>query len=108
MLNAAKSAAKSLGFTPEMIDGIEKTAGYAGTWKFFAELGKKMGEDSIPGGGGGPTKFGAQQTPEEAKGEWEKMKLDPNTVAALKDVMHPGHKAAKAKQNALFGVMYPS
>ena len=106
MLNAAKTAAKALGFTPDMIDGIEKTAGYAGTWKFFAELGKKMGEDGFVTGGDKGT-FSGQMTPAEAKGEWEKMKIDPTTVAALKDKMHPGHKAAKAKQDNLFKIMYP-
>lgn len=107
MHNAAKTAAKSLGFTPEMIDGIERSVGYAGTWKFFAALGQKMGEDGFATGGDKGGGFNAQQTPAEAKAEWEKMKMDPNSLAALKDRNHPGHKATKAKQDALFQVMYP-
>ncbi len=107
MLNAAKTAAKTLGFTPEMIDGIERTVGYAGTWKFMAALGVKMGEDGFATSGDGSKQFGAQQTPDEAKAEWEKMKLDPTTLAALKDKNHPGHKAAAAKKSALFQIMYP-
>ena len=107
MLNAAKTAAKSLSFTPEMIDGIEKTAGYAGTWKFFASLGQKMGEDGFAHSDGKGADFGAQMTPAEAKAEWEKMKLDLATVAALKDKMHPGYKAATAKKGSLFQIMYP-
>ena len=108
MMNAAQTAAKALGFTPEMIDGIEGAAGYAGTWKFFAQLGQKMGEDGfVTAGEGGKPGFGAQLTPAEAKTQWEAMKIDPTAIAALKDHQHPGHKAAKAKQTLLFGVMYP-
>ena len=107
MYNAAKTAAKSLGFSPEMIDGIERTVGYAGTWKFFAELGKKMGEDGFVTGGDKSSSFNAQQTPAEAKAEWEKMKMDATAMAALKDRSHPGHASTKAKQAALFSVMYP-
>ncbi len=107
MLNAAKTAAKSLGFTPEMIDGVERAVGYAGTWKFFAALGQKMGEDGFATGGDKAT-FGAQQTPEEAKTEMNRMRADPVTVAILKDKMHPQYKATKAKYDALFQVMYPS
>ncbi len=107
MLNAAKTAAKTLGFTPEMLDGIERTVGYAGTWKFMAALGVKMGEDGFATSGDQQKQFGAQQTPDEARGEWEKMKIDPTTVAALRDKNHPGYKAAAAKKNALFQIMYP-
>ena len=106
MMSAAKSAATSLGFTPEMIDAMEKSVGYAGTYKFFADLGKKMGEDGFVAGGD-KAKFTGQLTPDEAKAEWEKMKLDPTMIAALKDRMHPGHDAAAKKQKDLFAVMYP-
>jgi hypothetical protein len=47
-------------------------------------------------------------TPDEAKAEWNKMTLDANVMAALKDKSHPGHKAAQEKQNQLFAVMYPN
>lgn len=107
MMNAAQTAAKQLGFTPEMIDGIEQAAGYAGTWKFFAQLGQKMSEDGFVTAGDKSAGFGTALTPAEAKGEWEKMKTDANTLAALKDIRHPGHKAAKEKQSLLFKVMYP-
>ena len=108
MKNAAESAAKALGFTPEMIDGIEKTVGYAGTWKFFADLGKKMGEDNFVLGKDKGGQFAGSLTPAEAKVQAQAMERDPTTVAALKDVMHPQHKAMKAKRDELYKVMYPT
>lgn len=107
MLNAAKSAAKTLGFTPEMIDGIERTVGYAGTWKFMAALGVKMGEDGFATSGDQSKSFGAQLTPDDAKAEWTKMKMDATSMAALRDRNHPAHKEMQAKKNNLFKVMYP-
>ena len=107
MMNAAQTAAKALGFDAKMIDAIEKEKGYAGTWKFFADLGKKMGEDGFVTGADKGGQFGAALTPAEAKAEWEKMKLDPTTLAALNDKQHPGNKAAVAKKSSLFSIMYP-
>lgn len=106
MLNAAQSAAKALGFTPEIIDGIERELGYAGTWKFFAQLGSKMGEDKFVTPDG-KAAFAGQLTPAEAKSQWEAMKADPIVIGSLQDVTHPSHKANKAKQDELFKVMYP-
>jgi hypothetical protein len=108
MINAAQTAARSLGFTGEMIDSLERSIGYAGTMKFFAELGKKMGEDGFVTGGAGSSRgFDNAMTPAEAKAEWESIKADPTKVAALRDAMHPSHKALKEKQSTLFKVMYP-
>ena len=108
MMNVAQSAAKSLGFSPEVVDAIERSVGYAGTMKMFAEIGKKLGEDNfVTGGAGKGGGFSDMLTPDEAKGEWNAMKLDTNTMAALRDPSHPGHKGAKEKQTRLFKVMYP-
>lgn len=106
MMQAAQSAATALGFTPEMIDAMERAVGYAGTWKHFAALGQKLGEPGFKGGDSKPA-FTGTLTPAEAKAEWNKMTLDTATMAALRDKSHPGHKAAQEKQNALFAVMYP-
>jgi hypothetical protein len=108
MMNAATTAAKTLGFTPEMIDSMEKTVGYASTMKFFAQLGQKLGEDKLISQEGGPKRFGDTLTPDEAKVQWEQSKLDPNFTKALNDNQHPGHKAAKDKQTQLFAIMYPN
>lgn len=107
MMAKAKAAAQTLGFTPEMIDGIEKTVGYAGTYKLLAEIGAKLGEDGLVTNGGKTPTFDGMLTPQEAKAQWEQSKLDPNFVAALKDPNHPGHKAAQAKQTTWFKVMFP-
>lgn len=104
---AAQSAAKALGFSAEMIDAIERTVGYAGTWKFFADLGGRLSEDSFVSPAGGKPAFNTGMTPDEAKAQWEAMKGDPNIVKALKDSMHPNHEAQAKKQRALFAAMYP-
>jgi hypothetical protein len=107
MFNAAKTAVSALGFTGEMVSALETALGYAGTIKFMATLGQKLGEDGFVSGDGGNKGFSGTQTPAEAAAEWEKMKLDPTAKSALQDPMHPGHKAAKAKQTNLFKIMYP-
>lgn len=109
MMGMAQNAAKSLGFTAEMIDAMEAQIGYAATMKHFAELGKKMGEDSFVGGGegGNGPRFEGSMTPEEAQQAWAAKKMDANYMAALRDKSHPGHKEAQAMQTKLFAIMYP-
>jgi hypothetical protein len=107
MFNRAKTAANALGFTPEMVDAIERSVGYAGTYKFLAEIGGKLAEDSFVTSDDKSTRFGDTMTPAEAKGEWDKLKLDEAFTKALYDVSHPGHQSAAEKQKRLFGIMYP-
>lgn len=107
MMAKAKAAAQTLGFTPEMIDGIEKTVGYAGTYKLLAEIGAKLGEDGLVTNGGKTPTFDGMLTPAEAKAEWDRMRSDTNIVSALKDPTHPRNKEYAARQKVLFGVMYP-
>lgn len=106
MMNRAKTAAQTLGFTPELIDAVEKQVGYAKTYKMFADIGAKLGEDGLVTAGK-TADFNAQLTPAEAKAQWDATKLDPNFTKALMDKSHPGHKVAQEKQNRLFAVMYP-
>jgi hypothetical protein len=106
-MNIAKGAAKTLGFTPEMIDGIERTVGYGGTWKFFAALGAKMGEPGFVTGDGKP-KFDGQMTPAEASAEWDRVKNDPIAMKALSDKTHPDNAKWQKKQTDLFAIMYPA
>ena len=108
MMSAAKAAATTLGFTPEAIDALEHQMGYAGVYKFLAGLGQKLGEPGFKIADGGKPAGTGMLTPDEAKAEWNKMTLDANVMAALKDKSHPGHKAAQEKQNQLFAVMYPN
>lgn len=107
MMAKAKSAAQTLGFTPEAIDAIEKHMGYANTYKFFAGLGAKLGEDGLVMGAGKTPGFDGMLTPAEAKAEWDKMRSDPNIVSALSDPSHPRNKEYAARQKSLFSVMYP-
>lgn len=108
MVNSAKTAATSLGFTEEMIDAMEAATGYAATMKFFASLGQKLGEDTFRTAGTKGGNFTGTLTPEEAKGQWEAMKLDPAVMAALNDRNHPAHKMQAEKKSALFRIMHPS
>jgi hypothetical protein len=108
MMASAKHAANTLGFKPEMIDAMEKSVGYAGTYKFFADLGKKMGESTFVSGDGKKPGFEGMMTPAESKAEWEAMKTDPIWGKALFDKSHPNHKAAVEKQQRLFALMYPA
>lgn len=105
MMSSAQTAVAALGFTGEMVDALEASLGFGGTMKFFAGIGQKLGEDSFVGGERQPG-FGAMMTPDEARLDWEKAKLDPNFLSALRDGSHPGHKEAMKKQNDLFKIMY--
>jgi hypothetical protein len=106
MLGLAKAAAQGLGFTPEMIDGMERAAGYATVHKVFAEIGKRLGEDSFVSGGGKPRLDGLM-TPQEAKAQWDKLSLDKDFVAILGNPMHPKYAEHQKKQTDLFKIMYP-
>jgi hypothetical protein len=108
MMNRAKAAAATLGFTPELVDAIEKHMGYAKTYKLLAEMGGKLGEDNLRTPDSKTPGFEGKMTPDEAKAEWNAKQLDPNFMAALKDKTHPGHKGAQETQTKLFGIMYPS
>lgn len=107
MMNRAKTAATALGFTPEVVDAIEHSIGYAATMKLFAEIGGKLGEDSLVIAGDKNNRFSETMTPAEAKAAWEATKLDENFTKALLDASHPGHKAAVEKQKKLFSIMHP-
>lgn len=107
MMAAAKHAAQGLGFTAEIIDAIERSVGYANTWKFFGNLGQRMGEDKFVSGDVVDKKFNTGITPAEAAARWEEMKADKTIIESLKNPMHPNHEANKAKQRQLFKIMHP-
>lgn len=106
MMNVAKQAANSLGFTPEMVDSIEKTVGYAGTYKFLASLGEKMGEAKFVSGdgnqGGDPTNI----TPAQAQAKVAEFNLQWGDI--LRDPTHPLHKGKVAERRQLIGLAYPT
>lgn len=106
MMNAAQTAVHALGFTGEMVDMLEQQMGYANVMKFFAGLGQKFAEDSFETGDGKPG-FNGTLTPDEAKVEISKMKLDPNITKALQDNSHPAHKETKQKWVDLHNIAFP-
>lgn len=108
MIERAKTAAKNLGFTPEVLEGLEKQVGYAKVYEMFAEIGGKLGEDPLLGVNKGEPKFNTGMTPDEAKVQWDAKKLDANFMAALRDKSHPGHAVAQKTQTDLFAIMFPS
>ena len=62
----AKAAATKFGLSGEVIDAIEKSAGFAGIMKFLHNIGSSIGEDSFvtpgsKGSAGGTTKQAAMQ-----------------------------------------------
>jgi len=107
MMNAAKTAAKALGFDEKTIDAIEREKGYAGTWKFFADLGKKLGEPGFTDGKGSSSFSNATMTPDEARIQWQQLQNDPVWKKEASERTHPNHDAAVKKQQALFAIMYP-
>ena len=108
MMGAARTAKNALGMTDQMVDALEMEIGYAGVMKYLAGVGQKLSEDTFVGSDGGRApRFGDTMTPEEAKNQWEQMKVDPAQVKALQDSSHPGHEAASRKQKQLFAIMFP-
>ena len=103
----AKNAAQKLGFSEEILNGLEAQLGYAGVMKFMAELGGKLGEDTFVGDTGTGNRGFGQMTPAEAKVEWEKMLMDSEVTKALTSQNHPGHRAAVEKKTRLFSIMHP-
>ena len=106
-MNRASTAARQLGFTPEMVDAIEAAVGFGGTMRFFAGLASKMGESTFVSGDSnrGGQAFGMQVTPAEAKAEWDKLSTDKGFADALMNRTHPGHKAAVEKKSKLMSLM---
>lgn len=105
-MSAAQNAAKQLGFSPEMVDGIESMVGYADTMRFFADLAKKLGEDNFVGGDGGP-RFQGSMTPEEAKVALATFNNDENNRKALMSKHHPRHNEVMKKRSELYSIIYP-
>jgi hypothetical protein len=73
--------------------------------KMLADIGSKLGEDSIAKGG----KPSGMMTPEQAKAEIKRMNTEAtqNPKHPLMDDMHPEHKEAIAKRDSLYKLAYP-
>jgi len=106
-MNAAQRAAQQLGFTEDMVAGLENAVGYKDTMKFLAQLGGKLGEDNLVSGDGRPG-FGGTMTPAQAQQAWAAFSSDPGNREALFNRMHPGHAEALKRKTELFQVMHPN
>lgn len=74
----AKAAAKAFGLGETVVGAIEKSAGFAKTMQFFAEVGAKIGElPQLPG-----ARDPGVLTPETAKAEIARLRSDKDWVAA--------------------------
>lgn len=107
-LNQAKMAVKEFGVSPEAIDALEKTMGYAQTMRFFNNIGKALGEhEGVGGGDRGGNGGNGNLTPAQATAQWDELLADPEFAKSLLDGNHPGHKQAVARRSRLFQMMYP-
>lgn len=90
-LEAAQQAAKMLGFTPQQLERVEDILATSGLLENFANIGKRMREGGLIGGGSG------FMSKEQATAEITKMKTNPETQAILLDQSHPQHAAEKER-----------
>lgn len=107
MMRMGERATETLGFTTEIIDGIESAVGYEKTIELMAGLGKRMLEDNFVSGDSRGTGFAGELTPAEARQQYDDFVSDPKNIAALMDKNNPGHAAAMRKKNEFFQLMHP-
>lgn len=98
----AKKAAGVFGVKEEQMNALEKSVGYSGVMKLFANIASKMGESSFAGDGG-TTPLGGM-TPEQARNELGILRQD----AAFIKKYSEGDADAKAKFDKLHIIAYPS
>lgn len=102
-LQSAKIAAREFGVTGDMIDALEKAAGYDGVMKLFANIGSRIGEK--PGFAGAQSGNGdAPLTPAQAQDKIAQALSDPNWRNAYQsgsqthiDQMNRWQQAANAR-----------
>jgi hypothetical protein len=99
-IGMAKNAAKALGLSPEKIDKMEQSLGFADLMRTMANIGRRIGEDTYVAGdsnGGMMTPAGAQARIRQLQGdkEW--------TVGYLS-----GNVQKKAEMDRLMQFAYPS
>lgn len=101
-LSIAKRAAREFGVAPEVIDGIEKSAGFASTMKLFQAIGSKLGDASFVSGG--PSVNGnGPLTPVQAQDQIKALKADPGFVQKYVS----GDAGAREKMERLHRFAYP-
>jgi hypothetical protein len=101
-IGMAKNAAKALGLSPEKIDKLEQSLGFADLMRTMANIGKRIGEDKFVsgdsvGGNGVLTPAGAQARIQQLRGDkdWTAKYLS-------------GNVQARAEMERLMQFAYPS
>jgi hypothetical protein len=100
---AAKRAAREFGVDPTVIDGLEKTIGFAATMKHFQAIGAKLGESSFVGGNGNSSSGNGPMTPVQAMEQIKTMRADPGFVKRY----IAGDVEARSKMEQLHKYAYP-
>lgn len=100
-IEQGRRAARQFGASAEQITAIEEKLGSAWVYKFFADIGAKLGEDAgVPAGQAGGTGFA--MTPDQAHAAIGKLWSEKG--AELTDSNHPGHKAAHDELERLYKI----
>lgn len=101
-LAKASSAAKSLGISTEALDALQKAAGFDAVMEAFSSISEKIGEDKFIQGDTAAT---GAMTPEQAKEEMGRLRLNKEWMAAFLSREHPQHKAAVDRMTFLSNMM---
>lgn len=102
-INAAKRAAATFGLTPETIDALEDSMGFAGLMKFMHGIGSRLGEDAFVSGDGGTRGGFSPTNPQQAQARINTLKQDKAFVARYAS----GDVEARAEMERLHKVAYP-
>ena len=101
----ADQAIHMLGVKAETLEAFRSAGLAADALALFANIGKRIQEDSFEGAGEGGSQFG--KTPEGAKAEIAGLKIDPDFMAAYGSSQKPGHKEAVERMTRLNQIAYP-
>lgn len=96
----ARRGARAFGFSPEELDKIERSVGTKALMARFLEVGRKLGEDTLPAGRQGA----APLTKAAAEEQIAQKMQDKDFMAKVK----AGDGAAKREMDRLFQAAYPS
>lgn len=100
LMATAKKAAGVFGVKPEEMTALEKSIGYGGVMKLFANIGAKMGESAFAGDGSSKQTFGV--TPEQAVHQIGELKKDADFVRRYTN----GDMEAKQRMEQLHSIAY--
>lgn len=104
MVASGRRAAKTFA-PPEALDRLEQAIGGPALMELFANIGERMGEDGLIGGGASSFAM----TPEQAKAEIAKMDATMSDAKSpAMDKLHPEHAGWVKRREQLFAAAYPA